>query len=82
MHCPHCSGVFRTNSRKDGLYSKITGGQRVDLCGAHKADLPSIWAELIEAGGESGHGYGRNIMVLILSFSILTLIIQVKRFAR
>lgn len=49
----------------DGLYTKITGGQRVDLFGAQKADLPSIWAELIEAGFESGHAYG----VCLESFS-------------
>lgn len=42
----------------DGLYTKITGAQRIDLFGAQKADLPSIWKELVDAGFESGHGYG------------------------
>lgn len=45
----------------DGLYSKITGAQRIDLFGAQKADLPSIWKELIEAGFESGHAYGKAL---------------------
>lgn len=45
----------------DDLYTKITGGQRVDLFGAQKADLPSIWKELIDAGFESGHGYGKAL---------------------
>lgn len=44
----------------DGLYTKITGGQRVDLFGAEKADLPSIWKELVDAGFESGHAYGER----------------------
>lgn len=45
----------------DGLYTKITGGQRVDLFGAEKADLPSIWKELVDAGFESGHAYGERL---------------------
>ncbi|TFY53858.1 hypothetical protein EVJ58_g9202, partial [Rhodofomes roseus] len=48
-------------AKKYGLYSKITGGQRVDLFGAQKADLPSIWKELIDAGFESGHAYGKAL---------------------
>lgn len=47
-----------TIRRTDGLYTKITGGQRIDLFGAQKADLPSIWKELVDVGFESGHGYG------------------------
>ena len=43
----------------DGLYTKITGGQRVDLFGAQKADLPAIWKEFVDAGFESGHAYGK-----------------------
>jgi nitrite reductase (NADH) large subunit len=46
-------------AKKYGLYSKITGGQRVDLFGAQVHQLPDIWAELIEAGFESGHAYGK-----------------------
>jgi nitrite reductase (NADH) large subunit len=48
-------------AKKYGLYSKITGGQRIDLFGAHVGDLPSIWEELIEAGFESGHAYGKSL---------------------
>ncbi|KAI0081228.1 nitrite reductase [Panus rudis PR-1116 ss-1] len=48
-------------AKKYGLYTKITGGQRVDLFGAQKADLPSIWKELIDAGFESGHAYGKAL---------------------
>ncbi|KAI0086009.1 nitrite reductase [Irpex rosettiformis] len=50
-----------TVGKKYNLYTKITGGQRVDLFGAQKADLPSIWKELIDAGFESGHGYGKAL---------------------
>eukprot|EP00854_Cymbomonas_tetramitiformis_P007204 gene7204-8586_t len=44
-----------------GLYTKITGGQRIDLFGAHKQDLPDIWRALVEAGFESGHAYGKAL---------------------
>ncbi len=44
-----------------GLYTKITGGQRVDLFGAEVHDLPGIWEKLIEAGFESGHAYGKAL---------------------
>jgi nitrite reductase (NADH) large subunit len=46
-------------AKKYGLYTKITGGQRVDLFGARVEQLPLIWEELIAAGFESGHAYGR-----------------------
>ncbi|KIC89247.1 nitrite reductase large subunit NirB [Flavihumibacter sp. ZG627] len=48
-------------AKKYNLYTKITGGQRIDLFGAHLSDLPSIWEELIEAGFESGHAYGKAL---------------------
>jgi nitrite reductase (NADH) large subunit len=48
-------------AKKYGLYTKITGGQRIDLFGAHLNDLPQIWKELIEAGFESGHAYGKAL---------------------
>jgi nitrite reductase (NADH) large subunit len=48
-------------AKKYKLYTKITGGQRIDLFGAHVGDLPSIWEELIEAGFESGHAYGKAL---------------------
>ena len=41
------------------LYTKITGGQRIDLFGARLEQLPDIWRELIDAGFESGHAYGK-----------------------
>jgi nitrite reductase (NADH) large subunit len=46
-------------ARKFGLYTKITGGQRIDLFGAQVHQLPLIWADLIAAGFESGHAYGK-----------------------
>jgi nitrite reductase (NADH) large subunit len=48
-------------AKKYGLYTKITGGQRVDLFGARVDQLPAIWEELIEAGFESGHAYGKSL---------------------
>ncbi|CAG8603532.1 1912_t:CDS:2, partial [Acaulospora colombiana] len=48
-------------AKKYGLYTKITGGQRVDLFGAKKYDLPDIWEELNKAGFESGHAYGKAL---------------------
>ena len=43
------------------LYTKITGGQRIDLFGASLDELPSIWEELIAAGFETGHAYGKSL---------------------
>ncbi len=48
-------------AKKYNLYTKITGGQRIDLFGAHLSDLPAIWEELIDAGFESGHAYGKAL---------------------
>ena len=48
-------------AKKYDLYSKITGGQRIDLFGAKLHQLPEIWAELIAAGFESGHAYGKAL---------------------
>jgi len=48
-------------AKKYNLYTKITGGQRIDLFGAHVSDLPDIWEELIRAGFESGHAYGKAL---------------------
>lgn len=44
-----------------GLYTKITGGQRIDLFGARLEQLPAIWQRLIDAGFESGHAYGKAL---------------------
>lgn len=43
------------------LYSKITGGQRIDLFGARLEQLPEIWQQLIDAGFETGHAYGKSL---------------------
>ena len=48
-------------AKKYNLYSKITGGQRVDLFGARLEQLPPIWEELIAAGFETGHAYGKSL---------------------
>lgn len=50
-----------TVAKKYNLYTKITGGQRIDLFGARVEQLPSIWAELIAAGLETGHAYGKAL---------------------
>ena len=50
-----------TIAKKYNLYTKITGGQRIDMFGAHLVDLPFIWEELIAAGFESGHAYGKAL---------------------
>ena len=47
--------------KKYNLYTKITGGQRIDLFGARVEQLPLIWEELIAAGFESGHAYGKAL---------------------
>ncbi|GLE53270.1 nitrite reductase large subunit NirB [Mycobacterium montefiorense] len=44
-----------------GLYTKITGGQRIDLFGARVDQLPQIWQRLVDGGMESGHAYGKSL---------------------
>jgi nitrite reductase (NADH) large subunit len=51
-------------AKKYDLYTKITGGQRVDLFGARAEQLPAIWSELIDAGFESGHAYGKSLRTI------------------
>lgn len=48
-------------AKKYNLYTKITGGQRVDLFGAQVQQLPDIWEEVVAAGMESGHAYGKAL---------------------
>ncbi|MFJ2576807.1 nitrite reductase large subunit NirB [Kitasatospora aureofaciens] len=48
-------------ARDHGLYTKITGGQRIDLFGATVDQLPVIWSKLVNAGFESGHAYGKAL---------------------
>jgi len=48
-------------AKRHGLYTKITGGQRIDMFGAQAHQLPLIWRELVDAGFESGHAYGKSL---------------------
>jgi nitrite reductase (NADH) large subunit len=48
-------------ARDFGLYTKITGGQRIDMFGARVEQLPAIWRRLADAGFESGHAYGKAL---------------------
>ncbi|CUU57616.1 nitrite reductase (NADH) large subunit [Parafrankia irregularis] len=50
-----------TVARDFDLYTKITGGQRIDLLGARLEQLPAIWRRLVDAGFESGHAYGKAL---------------------
>jgi nitrite reductase (NADH) large subunit len=53
--------VIASVARDFGLYTKITGGQRIDLFGATVDQLPAIWTRLVDAGFESGHAYGKAL---------------------
>ncbi len=48
-------------AKRYNLYTKITGGQRVDLFGARLEQLPEIWQQLVDAGFETGHAYGKSL---------------------
>jgi nitrite reductase (NADH) large subunit len=48
-------------AREFGLYTKITGAQRIDMLGARVEQLPRIWKRLSDAGFESGHAYGKAL---------------------
>jgi nitrite reductase (NADH) large subunit len=48
-------------AKEFGLYTKITGAQRIDLLGARVDQLPHIWQKLVAAGFESGHAYGKAL---------------------
>jgi len=48
-------------AKRYNLYTKITGGQRVDLFGARVEQLPEIWQQLVDAGFETGHAYGKSL---------------------
>ncbi len=45
--------------RYDVPEMKVTGGQRIDLFGIKKQDLPTVWKDLSDAGFVSGHAYGK-----------------------
>ena len=51
-------------AEKYKLYTKITGGQRIDMFGARVDQLPDIWEELIAEGFESGHAYGKALRTI------------------
>ena len=53
--------VIGNVAKKYNLYTKITGGQRIDMFGAKKQDLLAIWTELINGGMESGHAYAKSL---------------------
>jgi nitrite reductase (NADH) large subunit len=48
-------------AKEFNLYTKITGGQRIDLFGAQLHQLPIIWKKLVDAGFETGHAYGKSV---------------------
>jgi nitrite reductase (NADH) large subunit len=48
-------------AREFGLYTKITGAQRIDLFGARVEQLPVVWQRLVDVGMESGHAYGKAL---------------------
>jgi nitrite reductase (NADH) large subunit len=58
---PDKLGVIADVAKRFGLYTKITGGQRIDMFGAQVQDLTDIWELLINAGFESGHAYGKAL---------------------
>ncbi len=58
---PEKLGVLADIGKEYNLYTKITGGQRIDLFGARVQDLPEIWEKLVDAGFESGHAYGKAL---------------------
>jgi nitrite reductase (NADH) large subunit len=45
----------------DAPMVKVTGGQRLDIFGIRKEDLPAVWADLNAAGMVSGHAYGKSL---------------------
>ncbi len=53
--------VIGAVAKEYGLYTKITGGQRIDMFGARVEQLPAIWRRLVDAGFESGHAYGKAL---------------------
>ncbi len=58
---PQKLGVIAAVAEQYGLYTKITGGQRIDMFGARLEQLPEIWKLLVDAGFESGQAYGKSL---------------------
>ncbi len=53
--------VIAEVARDFDLYTKVTGGKRIDLLGARLDQLPAIWQRLVDAGLESGQAYGKSV---------------------
>lgn len=58
---PHQLIAIGQVAKDYNLYTKITGGQRIDMFGARLEDLPGIWAQLGKADLESGHAYAKAL---------------------
>jgi nitrite reductase (NADH) large subunit len=58
---PQKLAVLADVAQEFDLYTKITGGQRIDLLGARLEQLPAIWKRLVDAGFESGHAYAKAV---------------------
>ncbi|MGO4535987.1 nitrite reductase large subunit NirB [Leifsonia sp. 2MCAF36] len=58
---PQKLAVIAEVATEYGLYTKITGGQRIDMFGARLEQLPDIWRRLVDAGFESGQAYGKAL---------------------
>lgn len=58
---PEKLAVIADVAQRYGLYTKLTGGLRIDMFGARLEQLPDIWKELVEAGFESGQAYGKSL---------------------
>lgn len=48
-------------AKQYSLYTKVTGGQRIDLFGARVDQLPDIWQALVDGGFETGHAYAKAL---------------------
>jgi nitrite reductase (NADH) large subunit len=53
--------AFAEVARDFGLFTRITGAQRIGMFGARQDQLPEIWRRLVDAGFESGHAYGKSL---------------------
>ena len=58
---PEKLAVIAEVGRDYGLYTKITGAQRIGLYGARLEELPAIWKRFVDAGFESGQAYGKSL---------------------
>ncbi len=58
---PQKLAVIADVAQRYGLYTKLTGGLRIDMFGARLEQLPDIWRELVDAGFESGQAYGKSL---------------------